>query len=58
MAPGAKHLVMESADLKRRFASLTRLYGDEGAAKIQAAHVVVVGIGGVGSWAEIGRAHV
>lgn len=43
--------MMESADLKRRFASLTRLYGDEGAAKIQAAHVVVVGIGGVGSWA-------
>ena len=41
----------ESADLERRFGSLARLYGVEGAAKIRAAHVVVVGIGGVGSWA-------
>ena len=42
---------MESADLERRFGGLTRLYGAAGAAKIRAAHVVVVGIGGVGSWA-------
>ena len=41
----------ESADLERRFSSLARLYGAEGATKIRAAHVVVVGIGGVGSWA-------
>ena len=41
----------ESADLERRFGSLARLYGAEGATKIRAAHVVVVGIGGVGSWA-------
>ena len=41
----------ESADLERRFGSLARLYGAEGAAKIRAAHVVVVGLGGVGSWA-------
>ena len=39
------------ADLERRFGGLARLYGAEGAAKIRAAHVVVVGIGGVGSWA-------
>jgi tRNA A37 threonylcarbamoyladenosine dehydratase len=41
----------ESADLKRRFGGLERLYGIEGAAAIRAAHVAVVGVGGVGSWA-------
>ena len=41
----------EPADLERRFGGLARLYGAEGAAKIRSAHVVVVGIGGVGSWA-------
>lgn len=39
------------ADLERRFGGLQRLYGVDGAARIRAAHVVVVGIGGVGSWA-------
>ena len=38
------------ADLARRFSGLERLYGVEGAAHVRAAHVVVVGIGGVGSW--------
>lgn len=37
-------------DLARRFSGLERLYGVSGAAGIRAAHVVVVGIGGVGSW--------
>ena len=41
----------ESADLQRRFGGLERLYGMEGAANIRAAHVAVVGVGGVGSWA-------
>jgi tRNA A37 threonylcarbamoyladenosine dehydratase len=40
-----------SADLDRRFGALARLYGDDGAKKIRAAHVIVVGLGGVGSWA-------
>lgn len=35
----------------RRFGGLDRLYGLEPAARIRRAHVVVVGIGGVGSWA-------
>jgi tRNA threonylcarbamoyladenosine dehydratase len=35
----------------RRFGGLDRLYGVSGAARIRAAHVVVVGVGGVGSWA-------
>lgn len=39
------------ADLDRRFGSLVRLYGAAGAQKIRAAHIVVVGLGGVGSWA-------
>jgi tRNA A37 threonylcarbamoyladenosine dehydratase len=39
------------ADLERRFGGLVRLYGASGAQKIRAAHVVVVGLGGVGSWA-------
>jgi tRNA threonylcarbamoyladenosine dehydratase len=38
------------ADLARRFSGLERLYGVEGAAAIRAAHVAVIGIGGVGSW--------
>ena len=38
-------------DLERRFGGLSRLYGPEGAARIRGAHVAVVGIGGVGSWA-------
>jgi tRNA A37 threonylcarbamoyladenosine dehydratase len=37
--------------IDRRFGGLDRLYGVHGAARIRAAHVVVVGVGGVGSWA-------
>jgi tRNA A37 threonylcarbamoyladenosine dehydratase len=35
----------------RRFGGIARLYGDVGASAICRAHVCVVGIGGVGSWA-------
>lgn len=41
----------EAIDLQRRFGGLERLYGMDGAAAIRRAHVAVVGIGGVGSWA-------
>jgi tRNA A37 threonylcarbamoyladenosine dehydratase len=41
----------ETIDLQRRFGGLERLYGVDGAAAIRGAHVAVVGIGGVGSWA-------
>ncbi|WP_024668421.1 MULTISPECIES: tRNA cyclic N6-threonylcarbamoyladenosine(37) synthase TcdA [Pseudomonas syringae group] len=34
-----------------RFAGISRLYGIEGLARLRAAHVAIVGIGGVGSWA-------
>lgn len=40
-----------TADMERRFGGLSRLYGLPGAQRIMAAHVVVVGVGGVGSWA-------
>jgi tRNA A37 threonylcarbamoyladenosine dehydratase len=42
---------LEDADLERRFGGLRRLYGDAAYARLRAAHVVVVGVGGVGSWA-------
>lgn len=38
-------------DLERRFSGLERLYGVQPHSAIRNAHVVVVGIGGVGSWA-------
>ena len=37
-------------DGQRRFGGLDRLYGEGGAARLQQGHVVVAGIGGVGSW--------
>lgn len=45
MAFGAPGLSVD-----RRFGGLARLYGVAGAAKIAAAHVAVIGVGGVGSW--------
>ena len=39
------------ADLERRFGGLRRLYGDAVYARIRAARIAVVGLGGVGSWA-------
>ena len=38
-------------DLARRFGGIDRLYGADGGSRLRAAHVCVVGIGGVGSWA-------
>ena len=43
--------MLQTPDIERRFGGLARLYGAAGAARIRQAHVVVVGIGGVGSWA-------
>ncbi len=37
-------------DFERRFGGIARLYGQAGLARFQAAHVCVVGVGGVGSW--------
>ena len=53
LAPAAADVVTDTAapDFARRFGGLERLYGVAGAARIREAHVLVVGIGGVGSWA-------
>lgn len=40
----------EAELFERRFGGLRRLYGTEGAQRIFDAHVVIVGLGGVGSW--------
>lgn len=40
-----------TSDAERRFGGLERLYGARSGAALQRAHVAVVGIGGVGSWA-------
>lgn len=45
--PNGENLTM--AD--RRFASVARVYGEAGCQRLWQSHVVVVGIGGVGSWA-------
>lgn len=47
----APTLPVMQVDLERRFGALRRLYGAEGYARVRAARVCVVGVGGVGSWA-------
>ena len=39
------------SDFETRFGGIARLYGESGLEKLRAAHVCVVGIGGVGTWA-------
>lgn len=41
---------MTNPDVERRFSGVARLYGEAAYRRLQAAHVCVVGIGGVGSW--------
>lgn len=42
---------MSSSVFDSRFGGITRLYGSTAAEQIRAAHICVVGIGGVGAWA-------
>lgn len=49
--PGYNRRMTSVADHQRRFGGIERLYGAGALARAAAAHVVVVGIGGVGSWA-------
>lgn len=42
---------LDTVDVARRFGGVSRLYGAEGLKRLQASHVCVLGIGGVGSWA-------
>lgn len=39
------------SDFETRFGGIARLYGKSGLERLQAAHVGVIGIGGVGAWA-------
>ncbi len=47
---GAENAEATASSATRRFGGLDRLYGVDGAARIRSAHVLVAGIGGVGSW--------
>jgi len=40
----------DEADIERRFGGIGRLYGQPALARFRAAHVCVIGVGGVGSW--------
>ena len=40
-----------SDDYLDRFGGIARLYGSEGLERLRNAHVCIIGIGGVGSWA-------
>ncbi|MDR0735836.1 MAG: tRNA threonylcarbamoyladenosine dehydratase [Zoogloeaceae bacterium] len=42
---------VDAADVARRFVGVRRLYGEAAEQRFMAAHVCVVGAGGVGSWA-------
>jgi len=42
---------MQMDDFETRFGGIARLYGKSGLERLRAAHVCVVGIGGVGTWA-------
>jgi tRNA threonylcarbamoyladenosine dehydratase len=42
---------VEAADVERRFVGVTRLLGAAAHARLRAARIAVVGVGGVGSWA-------
>ena len=41
----------ETGSHQHRFSGIERLYGKDATAKLKKAHVLIVGIGGVGSWA-------
>jgi tRNA A37 threonylcarbamoyladenosine dehydratase len=42
--------VSAELDFKRRFGGIARLYGEPALERFRAAHVCVIGVGGVGSW--------
>jgi tRNA A37 threonylcarbamoyladenosine dehydratase len=52
--PSSTHAEADQAadfDLARRFGGVARLYGSAALERFRAAHVCVIGVGGVGSWA-------
>lgn len=53
---GGRYLCGVTEDYRQRFGGLGRLYGAAALPRLAAAHVGVVGVGGVGSWAVEGLA--
>lgn len=49
--PSSAPRVAEPPDRSRRFGGIARLYGLPALARLDKAHVCVIGVGGVGSWA-------
>ena len=47
---GAAATPTEEVDFARRFGGIGRLYGEPALERFRAAHVCVIGVGGVGSW--------
>lgn len=47
----SEETLLDDSDLERRFGGLRRLHGDAAYARIRAARIAVIGLGGVGSWA-------
>ena len=41
---------VDEIDVARRFGGIARLYGQPALERFRAAHVCVIGVGGVGSW--------
>jgi tRNA threonylcarbamoyladenosine dehydratase len=50
-APPNRDFTEDPCHLSRRFGGVARLYGAEALAKFQRAHIAILGLGGVGSWA-------
>lgn len=46
----SQQALTDEADFERRFGAIARLYGHVALERFRAAHVCVVGVGGVGSW--------
>lgn len=49
--PSANIADATDVDLDRRFGGIARLYGESALAAFRQAHICVIGVGGVGSWA-------
>ena len=43
--------LVQDDEYERRFAGVEKIYGDEAFIQYEHSHVMVIGIGGVGSWA-------
>jgi tRNA A37 threonylcarbamoyladenosine dehydratase len=43
-------VIEDEVDFERRFGGIARLYGERALERFRAAHVCVIGVGGVGSW--------